>query len=255
MLVVVDNCADSPAAAALRDLHPRMLEVRRPSNPGFAAGCNAGAAAALAAGAQHLWFLNNDACLVQPVLPTLLQAAGSFPQVALWGTHQLTARGELGADHHGAWYDRGGAAALPLGAGMRQLGGRESLSGASIFVTRPFWERLGPWPEDYFLYWEDAAWCARAHAQRLPVVLLDIGVRHERGTTSGRHSPMTLFYGSRNMLLLHAQLHPRARLRRLALALYVLQRRLFRGQLLRLRPLCRGIAAGLRGRRGRDPRY
>lgn len=136
--------------------------------------------------------------------------------------------------------------------GGRALTPRESLSGASVFLTRAAWDRLGPWPDTFFLYYEDAAWCQRAHERGLPIVLLDEAVLHDPGTTTGRRSALTLFYGTRNQLRLRAE---GSRLGLMLGAGYLLQRRLFRGQFYALPPVVKGCIAALRGRKGRDPRY
>ncbi len=154
------------------------------------------------------------------------------------------------------WYCRGLAARpLSLPPGCRQLGPRESLSGASILVTRKAWERLGPWPAGYFLYWEDAAWCRRAHGLGLPLVLTDLQVLHRSARTVGKRSPLQAFYSARNRLLLHRELHPKGALERLAIALYVFQMRLFQGRPRLLKAAWDGVRAAGRGQTGRDPRY
>jgi len=255
-LVVVDHGPGPGLAEALAGTHPRCTILANRANPGFGAGCNLGAAYAFAHGAEAVWFLNNDALLEGPTLGRLLALARSHPQVALWGTQQRDGARLLGADLQGPWFGAGlSVQPATLPAGCRQLEPRESLSGASILVTRPQWARLGPWPEDMFLYLEDAAWCLRAHTQGLPTVLVEVPVTHARSSTIGRRSPLSIFYGVRNTLRLHRQRHPRAGFARLGMALHLLQKRLFQGRWGLLGDTWRGILAGTRGETGRDPRY
>ncbi|MBI4913335.1 MAG: glycosyltransferase family 2 protein [Acidobacteria bacterium] len=253
--VVVADHGPSPGLAAV-DLAPfaGLLRLEDFSNPGFGAGCNRAAEAAFAAGAPAVWFLNNDARLEEPLLGALLGQARRHPQVALWGTHQVEGGRRLGADRQPGWYSRGArAVSVPGLQGGCVLPPGESLSGASLFVTREAWERLGPWPESHFLYYEDAAWCLRAHRAGLPLVLLDQAVIHTRGTTTGRKSAGTTFYGTRNRLRLLAAQGSRPEV--FLEGLYLLQRRFFRGQWSLLVPTWRGIRAALQGVSGRDPRY
>ena len=255
-VVVVDHGPGPDLAAALAGVHPRCTLLANPANPGFGAGCNQGADWAFGAGAEAVWFLNNDATLERPTLGPLLALARSHPRVALWGTQQRDGDRVLGADQQPPWYS-GGRVVVPaeLPPGCRQVQAWESLSGASILVTRLQWQRLGPWPEDLFLYLEDAVWCLRAHAMGLPVALVELPVIHPRSSTIGRRSPLSIFYGVRNQLRLHAQLWPGARAARFAMALHLLQKRLFQGRWHLLGHTLRGIRAGLRGQTGRDPRY
>lgn len=255
-VVVVDHGPMAGLEAALAGSHPRFKVLANPANPGFGAGCNQGAAHAFAAGAGAVWFLNNDATLEGPTLGRLLGLARAHPEVALWGTQQRDGERILGTDLQPPWFARG-LEVLPAGLppGCRQLAARETLSGASILVARPQWERLGPWPEDLFLYLEDAAWCLRAHTLGLPMALVELPVTHPRSSTIGRRSPLSIFYGVRNQLRLHRQIHPGAGLARCLMALHLLQKRLFQGRWGLLGHTFRAILAAAGGQAGRDPRY
>lgn len=256
-VIIVDHGPSSGLDVRLRGLHPSFTVLTDWSNPGFGAGCNKGAFFAFNQGAESIWFLNNDARLDRPVLKTLSDSSRKYPDVVLWGTHQIENGHLIGADIQPSWFEQGNQRFLiaELDCG-RILHPRESLSGASIFVTRAGWDLLGPWPTDFFLYFEDAAWCQRAHRAGLSLGLLELAVAHPRGTTTGRRSPLTTFYGTRNRLLLMADSIPLPnRLPILREAGYLLQRRFFRGQWKLLSHTWNGIRAALMGKRGRDPRY
>ncbi|MBI3132577.1 MAG: glycosyltransferase family 2 protein [Acidobacteria bacterium] len=241
-VIVVDHGPDPGLAKALEDAHPSVEILSAHGNPGFGAGCNLGAKAALEAGAQALWFLNNDATLDTPLLEAMGALARSYPEIGLWGTHQLDGDQRLGADRQPEWFSRGVAFhPRPIEDGARALGPCESLSGASVFLTRAAWETVGSWPERYFLYWEDAAWCRQALDAGLGLALTDLTVIHPRGTTTGRHSARTLYYGARNGLLFHRQIHPNAWLKRWIMGLNQLQKRFFRGQWHYLPPIAAGV--------------
>lgn len=250
--IVVDHGPAPGLQGRLDGAHPDLRVLVDLENPGFAAGCNRGAAEAFGQGADAVWFLNNDARLAGPLLGILRSQAGRHPEVVLWGTHQQHGLRRLGCDRQPAWFARGVPAAVEELKGGRVLGPRESLSGASVFLTRAAWDRLGPWPDTFFLYYEDAAWCQRAHEMGLPIVLLDEAVLHDPGTTTGRRSALTLFYGTRNQLRLRAD---GTRFGLLLGAGYLLQRRLFRGQIRALRPVLDGCLAAWRGEQGRSRKY
>ncbi|HEX9082458.1 MAG TPA: glycosyltransferase family 2 protein [Holophagaceae bacterium] len=255
MVVVVDHGPDPGLAEALEGLHPDLEVLTAHDNPGFGAGCNRGARWALDQGASGLWFLNNDAVVEGPLLGELVDLADRFPQVALWAHTQRDHGKLIGADVQPAWYALPLPAYPPAPEGCRFLLPRESLSGASMFVTRESWSELGPWPEGYFLYCEDAAWCLRAHRLGRPLALLTRSLAHDRGTTTGRRSPLTVFYGVRNRLALHRELHPTASAQRLLMGLNLLQKRFFQFRWGLLGPTWKGLWAAARGRQGRDPRY
>lgn len=255
-VVVVDHGPKPGLGRSLDGAHPEVTVLEDFSNPGFGCGCNRGAAHAFAAGAPAVWFLNNDAVLEGPILAPLVGLAKAHPQVALWGTHQLNGRRLQGADRQDGWFCRGiSPKPVEVPSGCRQLGPRETLSGASILVTRETWDRMGAWPTGYFLYWEDAAWCRRAHALGLPIVLTNLRIVHRSARTVGKRSPLQAFYSARNRLLLHRELHTEGVIERFWIALYLFQMRFFQGRLDLLKAAWRGVGAAHRGQTGRDPRY
>ncbi len=255
-VVVVDHGPGPGLGRSLEGAHPHLTILEDFTNPGFGCGCNRGAEFAFAQGAPAVWFLNNDAVLEGPTLAPLLNLAKAHPEVGLWGTHQVNGRRRQGADRMDGWFCRGlGSHRMALPPGCRQLEPRETLSGASMLVSREAWGRIGPWPRGYFLYWEDAAWCRRIHALGLPIVLADLQILHRSARTVGKRSPLQAFYSARNRLLLHRELHPRGSLERLCIALYVFQMRIFQGKPSLLRAAWHGVWAAHRGQNGRDPRY
>jgi GT2 family glycosyltransferase len=253
---VVDHGPELGLAVALAGAHPHLTILTNHANAGFGAGCNRGAASALAEGASAVWFLNNDALLKGPVLGRLMELSQAHPSVALWATHQLNGDRREGTYVHQAWYRNGLALCdYPSPAGCKVLGPAESLGGASLFITRENWARMGPWPERFFLYWEDVAWSRRAHELGLPLVLTDLEVLHLSSRTIGRRSHLQVFYNARNRLLLRHQIHPTARIARFFFGLYLVQKRIFQGRWDLLPPAWNGVVAGWRNQQGRDARY
>jgi len=254
--IVVDHGPGADLAADLRGIHPHLTILRNPSNPGYGPGCNRGAALALEEGAENLWFINNDVIVTEPLLAILADLAARHPSVALWGTHQKDGPTRRGADCQSFQCEAAPAPpALDLPPGCRILGPRETLCGASIFLRREAWRRLGPWPEDYFLYLEDTAWCMRAHREGLPMAITDLEVTHARSSTIGIRSRLGVFYGVRNQLRLHRELMPGAGLRRLIKAFHLLQKRVFQGRWALVSPTFLGLVAAFLGRSGRDPNF
>ena len=272
-VIIVDHGPDLLPADYWRAFHPNAIAVHDDSNPGFAAGCNNGAGVALSLGAGSLWFLNNDAMLGEPALEALTDCASTCPDVALWGTWQFDGSKKIGIANHKRWFAEASErerkaekvsgkknsmwhkrlASLPDAAVL--LEPYQSLSGASIFITKRSWEELGPWPDQYFLYWEDAAWCLRAHQLGLPIAMADLKIIHIGSATTVRRSPMSTFYGVRNQLLLYKESSHGAWPGRLLTALYLLQKTIFRRRFNLLKPTWDGITAATRGMSGRDSRY
>lgn len=169
------------------------------ANLGFGVGCNLGAEAALAGGADILLFLNPDATIDAPSVERLVEEVTADPALLAAPTI-LTPDGSLwsaGTD-------------LDLDSGeMRSWQRREEkpgatvmpwVSGACFLLSSTLWESIDGFDPDYFLYWEDVDLCARVHARsgRIRVVpeavaIHDEGRTHESGR-GGREKSVTYYY-------------------------------------------------------------
>ncbi|MFY8123860.1 MAG: glycosyltransferase, partial [Silanimonas sp.] len=87
-----DDTVRRVEAAAAGD--PRIILIRQPGNPGFAAGCNAGARA-VARGETSPWllFVNPDLELPADALAQLLAHAAAHPKLGALGAEQRDAGG------------------------------------------------------------------------------------------------------------------------------------------------------------------
>lgn len=188
LMVLVDNASDIDPSVPVRQAFPEAEVVRLDSNRGYAGGCNAGAERALARGAEHLLFLNNDATIDEGTIPALLEAARVHPDAILGPKIVYSDRPET------VW-SAGGEVSGPLlrnhhrgegePASDHQLDRRVSwTTGCALFVSASCFRRIGPLDERYFLYLEDTDWCLGA--ARLGVETWFVAgavVRHEVSRT------------------------------------------------------------------------
>jgi GT2 family glycosyltransferase len=86
---------------------------------------------------------------------------------------------------------------------------RFAACGAAMVIRRDTWERVGPFADDFFAYYEDIDWSWRAQLSGLRVRYdPSLVVRHVHGQTAGPGSSMFGFYVSRNRLLCVARNAP-----------------------------------------------
>ena len=265
-IVVVDNHSTDANRDAARALCDRegWTGVFPGTNTGFGAGCNLGAAAALAEGAEVLLFLNPDATIDAESAVRLMAAVEAEP-LLLAGPTVLSPDGEVAS----AGLD------LDLDTGMMRPWRRRAehpeaetlpwVTGACFAVTRELWERLSGFDERYFLYWEDVDLCARVQALGGRVAVIDgataihSGGGTQRAEGSRAKSPAYYYFNIRNRALFArtwlSQERQRAWRRGAVGAAYEILMRGGRRQLLHpVRPVS-AVIRGLRdGRRDRPVR-
>ena len=181
--IVVEQSEDPAEQRAAAACAPELLLVR--PNRGYAAGVNAGIAAA---SGRWLLVANPDVELAAGALAPLLAALADgggvvAPQLQLAGflfppadvqTPAAEAARRRALRHRRGWerhllaelarWSRVWEADAPVAV--------PALSGASLAFPAALARRLGPWDEDYFLYFEETDWLRRSrrHGVRLAVV-------------------------------------------------------------------------------------
>lgn len=194
-VVVVDNASADGSEARLRALHPDVTLLQSGANLGFAGGNNVGLRYALQNGVDYVWLLNNDTLIEPDALTYLVKKMQRDPGLGLCGS-TLVYEGQRGTVQAlgGARYNRWlgsvrhigqhqpRAQAVDEGTVEDQL---DYLIGASMLASRTFLETVGLLQEDYFLYFEELDWAARARGTfRLGYAAKSI-VYHKEGSSIG----------------------------------------------------------------------
>jgi len=183
-----------------------------PTNIGFAAGANLGMRAALDAGADWVWFVNDDATPEPAALAALLAASAQPPFPQLLGPKVLQK----------ARPDRIDSVALDLdlASGHARLLGHDALdngqfdripepvavTGCALLVSRRACLQFNGFEEAYFAYFEDVDLCLRARLAGMHVASVPSArVFHDRPAAhDGRQSAASLYYSVRNHLVVVA---------------------------------------------------
>jgi N-acetylglucosaminyl-diphospho-decaprenol L-rhamnosyltransferase len=197
-ILAIDNDSHDRTVKRLQGEAPWVEVVPLPTNRGFAAGCNFGLRTAQ--GSELFILLNPDVIvapdffvvLAQQQWPDDLAAVGPSVRTSA-GVIEQSARAFPRAST-GLWGRTTILTKLfPRLASQRELRadpmlGRQDVdwvSGACLVVSADALERVGSLDEGYFMYWEDADWCKRAHDRGLRVVFQPtLKVVHCQGTSS-----------------------------------------------------------------------
>jgi hypothetical protein len=162
-LIVVDNASRDGTLEAVRTAAPGARVLAQPHNRGFAAGANTGAAAAAG---DVLLFLNPDAepapGFVEAIRGPALDNRGWAAWMGLVTMDGGTRINTSGGVIHFTGIAWSGEAHRPVAAAPPGSAEVAFLSGTCLAVPRSGWERLGGFPEAFFMYCEDVDVSLRA---------------------------------------------------------------------------------------------
>ncbi len=203
-IVVVDNSSWDGSVEYIKENFPdvRLIELDR--NYGFAKANNIGVKNARG---EYIVFLNNDAIVSKGWLQALLDVM-SDNSIGVSGSKLLfydfpEKINSAGANivFNGGGYDIG---FMEEDRGQYNITTeRGAVCAASMMLRRDEFLRLGGFDDSYFMYFEDIDLCWRYWLSGYRVVYVpDSVVYHRFGGTTGvdRHTPLRVFYGTRNCL-------------------------------------------------------
>ena len=227
---LVDNGSGPELLERVGARFPALHTVRLEHNCGFAGGNNAGVAAALAAGAEALFLLNNDALVEPDTLAALAGALERDPGLGAVAPKVYYAIEGRVIQSVGLSVDADSGQARMLGSNQPDQGQhdapaeREALFGCAMLIRREAWQQAGPFWEPFFNYAEETDWCLRARARGWRLRYEPAAaVRHRTSSSLGWDSPLKTYLITRNQLYLRRR-HTRGGwrgLRGLAYAAYV----------------------------------
>ena len=195
--IVVDNDQHYDDSILYRHHLPKVKVINSKENLGFAGANNLGIRESTG---DYIMLLNNDTEIengvlerlievlqddkigaVSPVLryfeaPEKIQFAGFTPINKLTGRNQLISE-------------------LPEAS----LVDSPYFHGAAVLMPRQVINECGLMPEDYFLYYEEIDWSVKIKEAGYDIkVCTEVSVLHKESITTGKNSPLKVYYQNRN---------------------------------------------------------
>jgi N-acetylglucosaminyl-diphospho-decaprenol L-rhamnosyltransferase len=250
--VFVDHSPEHGCESLIAGLMSReqYQYLQNPTNPGFAAGCNAGVGSA---SADHVLLLNPDVALNEDALAKVMKAAADRPDqpVAVGLTMSGAEYTGIALNSVSFFIDRrSGSVRGPIGPS----------GGAALFPVA-LYQRFGGLYEDLFAWGEDADLALRLYAAGVRTEALDLALQHAWGHSVAGDATLTArraYLLARNRVIVAIRNlswpllvlgTPLAVVAHLALAV----RRVRQGTLRPfLRGVARGVVEGARARRDQD---
>jgi GT2 family glycosyltransferase len=211
----------------LEEKDPGLILIQNDVNLGFAGGNNVGLRYAVArSDFDYIWLLNNDTIVKPDSLSHLVKKSETDSNVGICGSTLLYYDNTdmvqaYGGGTYNKWLGFSGHLGLLKNIGeyinSERIESRmDYVVGASMLVSNKFLRDIGMMSEEYFFYFEDIDWAARAKSRyRLAYAPASI-VYHKEGESSGagnnpdQKSLLSDFYFIRSRLLFTRKFFPYA---------------------------------------------
>lgn len=205
-ITVVDNSPADPSAAAAAAAFPTVQVLSEPTNVGFAAAVND---ALERTTAEIVLLANPDICALTGSVDAVLRIFAANPAAGAVAVRLLDREERL--QHCRRRFTRIDLFAPAVGSlgSSRRAGNSmrewdhseervvEQATGALLFIRRAAFDDVGPFDEQFFMYWEETDWLERARSRGWQLVFTPaVGAVHAvRGSTSSpdtKHSLLLL---------------------------------------------------------------
>lgn len=210
-LVVVDNASPDGSGRILQDLFEDEAGIKvilNPENRGFAAGVNVGIAYARACRAEFVWLLNPDTSVEPEALTALIDYASAHPETAACGSKILCGPAAAGKTPCiwgiGGEVDFSRCEVCMPGSGQPDEGQFNEpfscayLPGCSLLLRCELLPVIGMLREDYFMYFEETDWCARAKSSGFELAAVPSSVIWHNFNSAKLSQPFMTYYYNRN---------------------------------------------------------
>lgn len=290
-VIVVDNASSDNSGVKLEQDFPNVEFLYNKQNRGFGAGNNEGIKESIRIGADYVWLLNNDTIIAEdhvlskvvkrmesnPTIGVLTPLIKKFPETERVWFEQGTINWRIGHSIHEnnhRWIIHGGSnksftrfQELSKFPDTESLVQNEYVPLACSLIRTKVFEEVGLLPEQYFLYWEDVDFGTKV-LQEGYWLATDTSVeayhkaysssRQSKSRKSGRMSPTSSYYGTRNRWLFANEFSdyinkPMFCLSYLMWIGILLAVRIQTGEFTSSKAILQGVVDGIRGRTGKGP--
>ena len=204
-VIVVDN-ASNKSPDFIGKLYPEVKLIKSERNLGFAGGNNLGADAAMG---DYLFFVNNDVFIHDGAIENLVKRLYDNPEIGIVSPKiKFYDNPEIiqyaGFNKINNITGRNSA----IGSMMKDNGQFDEpmethyAHGAAMMIKREAFEKAGPMPEMFFLYYEELDWSNQIKKAGYKVFYEPKSVvLHKQSVSAGKNSPLKIFYMTRNRIL------------------------------------------------------
>jgi GT2 family glycosyltransferase len=213
-VIVVDNGSADGSAEAIAREFPQITLMAEAENHGFAKATNISVERARG---RYVLLLNTDTVVLDRAIDRLVAFADANPEARMWGGRTVFEDGTLNPDS--CWGRITPWSVFCLSIGLTSVFRRSPLfnpesygdwqrdqqrqvdiiQGSFLLIERMFWNELGGFDLDFFMFCEEADLCARAQSQgAMPMMTPKATIIHYGGrSTKNFARRMSYIYGGR----------------------------------------------------------
>ncbi|WP_395050078.1 glycosyltransferase family 2 protein [Flavobacterium sp.] len=193
--IIVDNCSNDGLFTVFKQKYSKFTFIENSGNNGFSNGCNFGASIAKG---NYFFFLNPDTKLTFEALETLLQTSILHPEIGILSCLQINENNVFYKQNNlfptlGSFFGISRFIFKKLNKVKLQkrfnnnntLFYPDWVTGAVVFVSREWFNKINGWNEDYWLYFEDVDLCKKISLVKGKVaVTRETTIFHQHGGAS-----------------------------------------------------------------------
>ena len=223
-IIVVDNGSSDGSLEMLQEHKLVSRVIHRPDNPGFAVANNV---AAEVARGRRLLLLNPDTLVLDRAIDRIWSFANRKPKARIWGGRTLFADGSLNPTNcwqrmtlWNVFCRTSGLSGLFAGSSIFNGEGYAAydrshekqvdiVSGCFLLIDTAFWDELGGFDPQFYMYGEEADLCLRARKQGArPRITPDATIIHYGGASETTRTGKMIKLLAAKSLLIERHWHP-----------------------------------------------
>lgn len=205
-VIVVDNASKEDPTEAITSIYPEVHLIRSEKNLGFTGGNNLGIEASHG---DYIFIVNNDTEVTENIFekllepfqreasigmvspkiyyfhhPKVIQYAGFTPINSFTGRNRAVGNKEVDYGQHD------------------QPGYTSYAHGAAMMVSRKVIEKVGMFPDIFFIYYEELDWSSQVTRAGYKIYYQpEASLYHKESITMGKESAIKTYYHNRNRIL------------------------------------------------------
>jgi len=206
--IVLDNASSDGSVQAISEAFPRAQIISLHKNLGYAGNNNVGIQAALDAGAEWIFVLNEDIILDPYAISHLIEAGMQDNTIGVVGPlvyhyHEPRVIQSAGGAFDRNWLSSHYGQNEPDLGQFERVREVEWVSGCAMMLRRSAIESSGVIDERFFYYWEETEWCVRIRKHHWKIVFApQAKIWHKGVQPNYQPSPNVTYYATRNRFLL-----------------------------------------------------